>query len=207
MSKHSCHTTSSPSELTVLGGMPLPQPAGVNAGMSVNPTIRNTYMGSIAFLTASDVFDGACRSAFIDACKAVNGFNLTEVDGDQLIFAHSNAHITWQGMLLDSEYVSDLEDLGKSIRAGGEDELAILRFPRKFGWADPKEALAFWQPLLPVNAARIMFTPMDMNYVYVKLMSGHILHLSLQWDGEDVYDDGLIQAIFLHVVDGHEVAK
>jgi hypothetical protein len=197
----------SPSTPTCVDGDITPKPAGTKAGMSVNPTVRKNSMSKIEFLTAWDVIGGPRHSAFVDAVSPVNEFTLSDVDGHDLMYFHANDRISWSGWILDSNYLDSLEMLGTTLRAGGADELAILRFPRKFGWADPKEALAFWQPLLPVNAARIMFTPMDMNYVYVQLASGHILYLDLKWDGEDVDNDDLIQAIFLHIVDGCEVAR
>lgn len=197
----------SPSKPTGVDGAITPQPAGVNAGTSVNPTTRNKAMQKVEFLTAWDVLAGPRHTAFVDAVSPVNGFTLSDVDGHDLIYFHANDRISWSGWILDSNYLESLEMLGTILLAGGADELAILRFPRKFGWADPKEALAFWQPLLPVNVARIMFTPMDMNYIYVQLVSGHILYLDLKWDGEDVYGDDLVQAIFLHIVDGCEVAR
>jgi hypothetical protein len=197
----------SPSTPVGVDGAITPQPAVVNAGTSVNPTVRKNSMSKIEFLNAWDALASPRHTAFVDGVSPVNGFTLSDVDGHDLVYFHANDRISWSGWILDSNYLDSLEDLGTSLRAGGADELAILRFPRKFGWADPKEALAFWQPLLPVNAARIMFTPMDMNYIYLQLASGHILYLDLKWDGEDVYNDDLIQAIFLHIVDGCEVAR
>lgn len=164
-------------------------------------------MVKIAFLGPWDVLSAPKRTAFINACAPVNGFNLYEVDGNCLRFDHENPLISWSGSIMDSSAVSDLEDLGTSLRAGGVNELAVFRFPSKFAWADPTEALGFWQPLLPVKATRILFTPIDMNYIYVQLVSGHILYLDLHWDGEEVYDEALIKGIFLHIAEGHEVAR
>ena len=164
-------------------------------------------MQKLEFLSPWDVLAGPRHSAFVDAVTPVNGHTLSDVDGQVLKYVHSNERISWLGVILDSSDLDDLEDLGKSLRTGGVDELAALRFPSRFAWVGPEEALDFWQQILPVKASRIMFTPMDMNYVYVQLTSGHILHLNLEWDGEEVYDETLINSIFMQIIESQQVGQ
>lgn len=164
-------------------------------------------MAPLANATAKSVFAGPVRSAFLDECNPKAGFSLTIAGDASLTFAHQNPRISWSGCLLDSEYLDQLGELGQILRDGGADELALLRFPKRFAWGDHVEALAFWQPLLPVTVTRILFTPIDMNYIYVQLESGNIMYLDLQHDGEDVYDDELIEEMFIQIFEANEVAR
>lgn len=184
-----------------------PKPAGITAGKSVNPTVRRKNMQKVEFLSVWDVIASPRHSVFVDAVAPINGHTLSDVDGQVLKYIHSNERISWLGVILDSSDLDDLEDLGKSLRTGGLDELAALRFPSRFAWVGPDEAKDFWQQILPVKASRILFTPMDMNYVYVQLTSGHILHAILEWDGEDVYDETLINSIFMQIIESQQVAQ
>jgi len=207
MTRSSHPTPMSPSIPTCVDGAITPTPAGTKAGSSVNPTVRENSMSKIEFLTAWDAIGGPRHSAFVDAVSPVNEFTLSDVDGQVLKYVHSNERISWWSVILDSSDLDDLEDLGKSLRIGGVDELAALRFPSRFAWVGPDEALDFWQQLLPVKAARIMFTPMDMNYVYLQLTTGHIIHVILQWDGEEVYDESLVNSIFMQIIQSQQVAR
>jgi hypothetical protein len=207
MTRSSNTSPMSPSTPTCVDGAITPTPAGTKAGMSVNPTVRSNSMQKIEFLNAWDAIGGPRHSAFVDAVSPVNEFTLSDVDGQVLKYVHSNERISWWSVILDSSDLDDLEDLGKSLRIGGVDELAALRFPSRFAWVGPDEALDFWQQILPVKASRIMFTPMDMNYVYLQLTSGHIIHVNLQWDGEEVYDETLINSIFMQIIESQQVAR
>jgi hypothetical protein len=197
----------SPSTPTGVDGEFTPMPAGGNAGMSVNPTERFITMAPLANASAKSVFDGPVRSALLSVCNPNAGFCLTIAGDATLTFAHQNPRISWSGCFLDSEYLDQLGELGQILRDGGADEFALLRFPKRFAWGDQVEALAFWQPLLPVNVTRILFTPLDMNYIYVQMESGHIMYLDLQHDGEDVYDDELIEELFIQIFEANEVAR
>ena len=197
----------SPSTPVGVDGAITPKPAGIKAGTSVNPTVRNKTMQKLEFLSAWDVLAGPRHTAFVDAVAPVIGFTLSDVDGQVLKYVHSNERISWSGMFLNSNDLDDFEVLGDIFRAGGDNQIVVAGFHNEINWVEPDEALRFWNQVLPINAARIMFAHMDMDSVYVQLTSGHILSLSLYQDGEAVDNELLIRSIFVQIIESQQVAQ
>lgn len=164
-------------------------------------------MLKIEFLSAWDVLAGPRHSAFVDAVAPVNEFTLSDVDGQLLNYVHSNERISWSGSFLNTNDLDELEILGDIFRAGGDSEIVVAEFHNRINLVDPNEALGFWKQVLPIDAARIMYSHMSMECVYVQLTSGHILSLDLIHDGEDVYDEMLVREIFVQIIESQQVAR
>ena len=206
MTRSSNPSPMSPSTPSGVDGATTPKPAGTKAGMSVNPTERIGIMLDIKVLGAEDVLVTERRASFIHSLKPENGFSLSQVLGNCITYLGPNK-ITWYGVIVDDYMFDQIGDVTNTIWDGGAKDLAILRFPCGFGWAEHDEALAFWLQVLPVNASRILFTSTEMNYVYLQLASGHIMNLTLQCDGEFVNDQAVISSLFVQIIESQQVAR
>jgi hypothetical protein len=206
MTRSSNTSPMSPSTPTGVDGAITPQPAGTKAGLSVNPTERVGKMLDIRVLGAEDVLLTDRMASLKSSLLPENGFRLTHVSGSSITYSGPN-NITWHTVVVDDYMFDQIGELRDTIWDGGAKDLAILRFPCGFGWAEHDEALAFWQQLLPVKIVRVLSTSMNMRDVYVQLTSGHILNAYLFWDGEEVYDETLVNSIFMQIIQSQQVAR
>lgn len=198
----------SPSTPTGVDGAITPQPAGVNAGTSVNPTVRSQALQKVTFLNAQDLFLKQGQTSLRDALTAVNNFEISGItDAGTINYRHPASSNDWLLVLLSEKDVLNLEDLGNDLMTGSWDSFAVIRFPEKFAWAGQEEAIAFYSSILPVVPERILFTCGEFDGIYIQLPSGHVAHIVPDVSGIYTGDYAVERDLFKRIIESQQVAR